>query len=271
MNTMPFCSALLEGLRLELVLVDELRGFLLGQQLERLADLDLACLRPVAAEVREHSLQLLREFLHAGRRHDLDADRDGAQFDLDVAVVELSFAKHLAEPLPGVALASGLGLRAGSNRARTGQQRIEHALFGGVHRARLHLFHLAFAGHLDRDVHEILDDRVHLAPDVADLGELRRLDLDERRVREPREPAGDLGLADAGRPDHQDVLGRDLGAQPLLDLHAPPAVAQRDGDGALGRALADDVLVEFLDDLAGGHGGHGRSGERLVIGGRGSG
>ena len=39
-----------------------------------------------------------------------------------------------------------------------------------------------------------------------------------------------------------------------VDLHAAPAIAQRDGDGALGRALPDDVLVELLDDFAGGHG-----------------
>ena len=38
-------------------------------------------------------------------------------------------------------------------------------------------------------------------------------------------------------------------------LHAAPAVAQRDRDGALGRVLADDVAVEFLHDFARGHGG----------------
>ena len=37
----------------------------------------------------------------------------------------------------------------------------------------------------------------------------------------------------------------------LVDLHAAPAIAQRDRDGALGRALPDDVLVEFLDDFSG--------------------
>ncbi len=34
------------------------------------------------------------------------------------------------------------------------------------------------------------------------------------------------------------------------ELLAPPAVAQRDGDGALGVLLADDVAVKFGDDLA---------------------
>ena len=88
-------------------------------------------------------------------------------------------------------------------------------------------------------------------PDVADFGELGGFDLHERRVRELRQAARDLGLADAGRPDHQDVLRRDFLAQRLVHLHAPPAVAQRDGHGALGGVLADDVLVQLLDDLAG--------------------
>jgi hypothetical protein len=44
-----------------------------------------------------------------------------------------------------------------------------------------------------------------------------------------------------------------ISARRPLDLHAAPAVAQRDRDRALGGVLADDVLVEFLDDLARGH------------------
>ena len=115
------------------------------------------------------------------------------------------------------------------------------------------LLHLLLARHLHRDVDQILDDRIDLAADVADLREFGRLDLDERRIGEPRQPPRDLGLADAGRADHQDVLRRDLGAQRFIDLHAAPAIAQRDGHRALGGALADDVLVQFLDDFAGGH------------------
>jgi molybdopterin/thiamine biosynthesis adenylyltransferase len=61
----------------------------------------------------------------------------------------------------------------------------------------------------------------------------------------------DLGLADAGRADHQDVLGQHLVAQVVEQLLAAPAVAQRHGDGALGVVLADDEAVEFGDDLAG--------------------
>ena len=64
-------------------------------------------------------------------------------------------------------------------------------------------------GELDQVAHHRLD----VAPDVADLGELRGLDLHERRLRELGEPARDLGLPDAGRADHDDVLRRDLVAQ----------------------------------------------------------
>ena len=100
---------------------------------------------------------------------------------------------------------------------------------------------------------QVADDRVDVLADVADLGELGRLDLDERRVGQPRQAARDLGLADAGGADHQDVLRRDLVAQLLVDLLAAPAVAQRDRHRALGVVLADDVAVEFGDDLLRGH------------------
>ncbi len=114
---------------------------------------------------------------------------------------------------------------------------------------------VGFARLLHGDVDQVADDRVDVAADVADLGELGRLDLDERGLGQAGQAARDLGLADAGGPDHQDVLRRDLAAQGLLDVLAPPAVAQRDGDGALGAVLADDVLVQLVDDFAGGHHG----------------
>ncbi len=113
----------------------------------------------------------------------------------------------------------------------------------------------ALAHQRDRDLDQIAHDRFDIAADIADLGELRRLDLEERRVGELGEPPRDLGLAAAGRPDHQDVLRRDLLAQRPLQLLPPPAVAQRDRDGALGVVLADDEPVEFGDDLARGKAG----------------
>ena len=70
------------------------------------------------------------------------------------------------------------------------------------------------------------------------------------RVGQLGEAARDLGLAHAGGADHQDVFRHDLFGEIGRKLLAARAIAQRNGDGALGRGLADDVLVELGDDLA---------------------
>ncbi len=203
----------------------------------------------------------LRHLLHAGRRHDLDADVDRG-LDLDLAIVERAFAQLLAQFLARVAVGRARRLRRLAAEPKrllpARQQRVEDAVLGAILGLRAHLRLGLLARHLDRDVGEVAHDLLDILADVTDLGELRRLDLDERRVRQMREPARDLGLADAGRTDHQDVLRRDLLAQRRIELHAPPAVAQRDRDRALGRILADDVAVEFVDDFAGGEFGHGK-------------
>ena len=115
----------------------------------------------------------------------------------------------------------------------------------------------SFARLGDADLDEIAHDLLDVAADIADLGELGRLDLEEGRAGELGEPARNLGLADAGRADHQDVLRQHLLAQLLVELQAPPAVAQRDRDRALGIGLADDEAVELGDDFARGKVGHG--------------
>ena len=161
------------------------------------------------------------------------------RLDLDFLVVELAGAQLLAEGIAG-------------RRARIGaDQRVKHAFLRGELGARLHVLALAFAGLRDRDLDEIAHDLLDVAADIADLGELRRLDLDEGRAGELGQPPRDLGLADAGRPDHQDVLGQHFFAQTAIELLPPPAVAQRDGDRALGVGLADDEAVEFGNDFAG--------------------
>ena len=124
-------------------------------------------------------------------------------------------------------------------------ERVQHPLLGVELGPGGDLLAHALAGHVDRDLDEVADDLLHVAADVADLGELGRLDLHERRLGEAREAARDLGLADAGGPDHQDVLGQHLLAQVVRELLAAPAVAERDGDGALGVVLADDEAVEL--------------------------
>ena len=53
--------------------------------------------------------------------------------------------------------------------------------------------------------------------------------------------------------DHDDVLRHDLVGEFRRELLPAHAVAQRNGDGALGRMLPNDVLVQLRDDLARGH------------------
>ena len=137
-----------------------------------------------------------------------------------------------------------VGRRAGAD------ERIEHALFGGFLGLGAHVLALRLLDERHADLDEIADDAVDVAADVADLGELRRFDLEERRACEFRKTARDLGFADAGRADHQNVLRQHFVAKLAGQLLAPPAIAQRDGDGALGVVLADDVAVEFGDDFA---------------------
>ena len=105
-------------------------------------------------------------------------------------------------------------------------------------------------------IHQITDDAVHIAADIAHFGELRRLDLQEGGLCQPGQTAADFGLAHTGRADHQDVLRIDLVAQIIAQLLAPPAVAHGNGDGALGVVLADDETVKLRHDLARGKGGH---------------
>src|SRR5205814_3143514 len=50
------------------------------------------------------------------------------------------------------------------------------------------------AGHRDRDFEQIARDLFDIAADVTYFGEFRGLDLQERRLRQTREAARDLGL-----------------------------------------------------------------------------
>jgi hypothetical protein len=49
-------------------------------------------------------------------------------------------------------------------------------------RTRLHVLALALAHLRDRDLDQITNDLFDVAADIPDLGEFRRLDLDERRA-----------------------------------------------------------------------------------------
>ena len=243
---MPLFSTGLDRFLHQLVLVEQLVGFLVDQDLVGIVHGHAARLGAPAAELAENVADRDRAHLrarHAGNFEHRHA-AGGLHLDLDLLVVEFAGAQLAAEGLLG----RGAGVGA--------DQRIEHALLGGLLRARLHVLALPFARLGDGDLDQVAHDLLDVAADIADLGELGRLDLEERRAGEPGQPARNLGLADAGRADHQDVLRQHLFAQPLVELQPPPAVAQRDGDRALGVGLADDEAVELGDDFARGKVGH---------------
>ena len=137
-----------------------------------------------------------------------------------------------------------------ARRRRGRQQKVEQALLGIQLGLVCNVFQLLFAHHVDGDFDQIADHGFDIAADVADFGELRGFDLEEGRVGQLGQAARDLSFAHAGGADHDDVLGHDLVGQLGRELLAAHAVAQRDGDGALGVLLSDNVLVEFGDDFA---------------------
>ena len=118
----------------------------------------------------------------------------------------------LARVLRRVAQACGRGVDDVDVRGWREQQ-IEQPLLCVLAGLGPHVLQPLLPHHVDCELHEVAHHRLDIAADVADLGELRGLHLDERGLREPRQAARDLGLAHAGGPDHQDVLRRDFFGQ----------------------------------------------------------
>ncbi len=139
---------------------------------------------------------------------------------------------------------------AGGLRCACADERVKDPLLGGKLGLGLDVLAPAALHESDGDFDEIAHDLLDVATDVADFGELRRLDLQKRRARQSGEAARDLGLAAAGRPDHQNVLRHHLFAHRRDEPEAAPAVAQSDRDGALGLVLADDIAVKLGNDFA---------------------
>ena len=165
--------------------------------------------------------------------------------DFHHAVVEFSGAQFLAQLFArAVGAVGGFGLR--------GHQQIEQTLFGVALGALADFVEALLAHHVDGDFDQVANHGFDVAADVADFGELAGFDFEKRRIGELREAARELGFADAGGADHEDVFRHHLLGHFRLELLAADAIAQRDGDGALGVGLADDVFIEFADDFAGG-------------------
>jgi hypothetical protein len=124
-------------------------------------------------------------------------------------------------------------------------QRIQHAILGIGLCLGLDLFAALFARQTDPGLYQVTYDLLNVPADIADLCKLGCFDLYERCVGQLGQPASNLGLAHAGRPDHEDVLWHDLVTQTRLQLLATPPVAKRNGHHALGIALPDDMAVQL--------------------------
>ena len=223
------------------VVVEQLVGFFRHQRIARGRDRDAPPFRLAAERLAQHVGEIDHTDLRAGHAGNLEqrlAAARLAHFDLDFLVVEFAGAQPFAEAFACRAVGAAAG------------QPIDDTILGAVFGLRLHVSAAAFAQLRDADVHQIAHDLLHVAADITHFRELRRFDFQERRLRKFGETARNLRLADAGRPDHEDVLRQNFFAQFRAQLLTPPAIAQGDGDGAFRIALTHDEAVEFGNDFA---------------------
>ena len=130
-------------------------------------------------------------------------------------------------------------------------QQIEQTLFGILFGPLSNLLQPFFAHHVDRDIHQVANNRFNVAAHIADFGEFARFYFQKWRIGELCETAGNLRLADSGRADHQNVLRHHLVGHFGIQLLPSYTVPQRDRHGTFGVTLPDHVFVEFRDNLAG--------------------
>mmetsp|Transcript_24383 Transcript_24383/g.76469 ORF Transcript_24383/g.76469 Transcript_24383/m.76469 type:complete len:539 (+) Transcript_24383:104-1720(+) len=230
------------GLAHDVRAVRELFHLQLLQDAPRLAHFDLPPLRAPAlpAHEPEEVLHLHRHLVvpRAAARTGLARGEARRHVNCDVVVLEVARDEALV-PVRLLAL-----LELGAD---------ERAVDLLVHRrldVRAVLLLLALLHQRHGVLHQVADDAVDVAAVEAHLGELGRLDLYEGRITEARDAARDLRLAAAGGPDHEYVLGHDLGAQRLRQPVPPPPVAHGDGHGALRVRLAHNVPVQVRHDVA---------------------
>ena len=255
--------------------VDQLLLLVLDEVLCGLGHLEAPLLGAPLKQPGQHVLDVDVDFFDRRATDDLER-RKGAvsDVDLDHAVVEAAESQLLAKLLararglvPG-RLHHGCPVRRRRGRHRRRERRqeqVEEPLLGVALGLLAHLHDPLFTNHRDCEFDDISHHRLDIATNVAHLGELGGFHLQKRRLGQPREPPGDLGLADAGRSDHQDVLGRYLVGEFRRQLLAPNPAAECNRDRSLRTVLSNDVAVELGNDLTRRQGFDGRSGARRQV------
>ena len=111
------------------------------------------------------------------------------------------------------------------------------------------LGNLFLASQVNGNLGEVANHTFDITSHVSDFGKFRGLDFQERRIRHARQSPGNLGLANAGRADHDDVLGHHIDRHIGREFLAPHTIPQGDRNGALGIPLAHDMLIQLSYDL----------------------
>ena len=214
-------------------MVETLFGFFLDQFLPRIGDLHLAPFQIVLAKGLAHHFAKIDHpdiATHAGNFHRHRGTVRHLDFNFDL--VHVPVANALAE-----CFACRLACRVAS-------QRFQYALHRGCLGGFAHMFAAALFFQTHGLFGQIAGNLFDVAADIADFGEFGGLDLDEWRIGQLGQSAGNLGLAATRGANHQDVFGRNLVAQIGAETLAAPAIAQRNGNCPLRVRLANDMFVE---------------------------
>ena len=113
------------------------------------------------------------------------------------------------------------------------------------------MLHLFLTQQIDSRIRQVSNDGFDISTHIAHFGEFGGLYFDQGRVGELGQSASDLGFANTGWANHQDIFRTDLIAQFWIQLHAAPAVTQGNGHSALGIALTDNVAIQLSGDFFG--------------------
>jgi hypothetical protein len=224
--------------------VDQLVLFFLDQILERLVHAHRALLRTASEHSRNHLADVQPHFFQIHVARYFKGGSAVLDFEFDRAFVELSLAKTFPQLLAGLLVVRAVLARGGRH------QQIQDAIFSVRLRALGHFLELLAPHHVDRDVHQIADHRLHIASHVPDFGKLARFNFNKRRIGQLSQTSREFRFADARRPDHEDVFRHHLLGHVWREFLAAKAVPQRDGHRAFGVRLADYMFIELLYDLA---------------------